>query len=520
MLQRFVLALTIVLSAALQAQSPATLRVVAMPTLADLEGTSTPNGALIDERFLSAWRHERDAAVADSIDVLVFELSTPGGTLFHTRQVMDDLQTLRAAGVRTVAYVPHQALSGGALLAAACAETACAPGAEIGNAIPVEFNDTGHMREAPAKILSDVLGLMQRCAAAGSFATAPLLEAMVNPDTELLVVTPPGSAARLMTLAEYRRDFPQAAGNISVRTVKSAGTALVLVSGGNTVGLPGLKLHTVRAREELPAALSLPGRTLDVRTLPLQGRGLFGVAFGDIDFSLLLILLGLFFLVLELKTPGVGIAGALALLCLVAGFLMRSADGPPIVITAGLLLCGVLLLMLEFVVFPGFGVPGVAGIILVILSIYTATVGLPGKTLLEQTIPDSPADWLLVKGFGLRFVLSMLCSVGGVLLLAPTLHRLPLFRAAFLSPPILEPVASGSRSPAAAGAVSATGFVVVSTGALGISTTPLRPAGKAMFAGREVDVVSEGPFIDSGLSVRVLRVSGNRVEVRAEELRA
>ena len=513
---RMALGLLILLTSMLHAQGATALRVVAMPTLAELEGTSTPNGAVIDERFLAAWRTERDRALADRVDVLVLELTTPGGTLFHTRQVMDDLHALRLAGVRTVAWVPHQALSGGALLSAACAETAAAPGAEIGNAIPLEFSDTGSLREAPAKLLSDVLGLMQRCAALGCFATAPLLEAMVNPDSELLVVTPPGGSARLMTLAEYRRDFPAAAGNMSVRTVKSAGSALVLVNGANSVGLPGLKMLSVRAREELPAALGLPERALEVRPLPLKGRGIFGVAFGDFDISLLLIIAGLFFFVIELKTPGVGIAGVLSLLCLMAGFLMRSADGPPIVVTAGLLLCGVLLLLVEFVVFPGFGIPGVAGILLVLLSVYTATVGLPGKTVWEQTVPDSPSDWLLVKGFGLRFVLSLLLSIGSAMLLAPVLHRLPLFRAAFLSPPILEPVTAGARSPAAAGAVSATGFVHLAADAVGISSTPLRPAGKARFDGLEVDVVSEGPFIDAAQRVRVLRIRGNRVEVRAE----
>jgi membrane-bound serine protease (ClpP class) len=47
----------------------------------------------------------------------------------------------------------------------------------------------------------------------------------------------------------------------------------------------------------------------------------------------------------------------------------------------------------------------------------------------------------------------------------------------------------------------------------GIADTPLRPAGKAVFEGRRVDVVTRGEMIDRGRTVRVVRVEGNRVFV-------
>lgn len=58
------------------------------------------------------------------------------------------------------------------------------------------------------------------------------------------------------------------------------------------------------------------------------------------------------------------------------------------------------------------------------------------------------------------------------------------------------------------------------TGHEGVTLTPLRPAGTAEFEGRRVSVVAETGFVESDTRVRVLRVEGNRVVVRAAAARA
>ncbi len=47
----------------------------------------------------------------------------------------------------------------------------------------------------------------------------------------------------------------------------------------------------------------------------------------------------------------------------------------------------------------------------------------------------------------------------------------------------------------------------------GIALTVLRPAGAAEFDGVRIDVVSEGPFINPGTHVKVIKVEGPRVVV-------
>ena len=54
-------------------------------------------------------------------------------------------------------------------------------------------------------------------------------------------------------------------------------------------------------------------------------------------------------------------------------------------------------------------------------------------------------------------------------------------------------------------------------GKTGVAHTPLRPAGIAELDGVRLNVVTEGDYIERGATVRVVRVSGNRVVVAADE---
>ncbi|MBD3879260.1 MAG: hypothetical protein SR1Q5_06200 [Quinella sp. 1Q5] len=51
-------------------------------------------------------------------------------------------------------------------------------------------------------------------------------------------------------------------------------------------------------------------------------------------------------------------------------------------------------------------------------------------------------------------------------------------------------------------------------GAIGVCVTDLRPAGTITIEGEPVDVVTEGSFVKSGDSVKVINVDGSRVLVR------
>jgi membrane-bound ClpP family serine protease len=54
-------------------------------------------------------------------------------------------------------------------------------------------------------------------------------------------------------------------------------------------------------------------------------------------------------------------------------------------------------------------------------------------------------------------------------------------------------------------------------GRLGKTVSPMKPSGVVEFDGRRIDAVTEGPMLESGVSVRCLEVRGGRVIVRLAE---
>lgn len=93
---------------------------------------------------------------------------------------------------------------------------------------------------------------------------------------------------------------------------------------------------------------------------------------------------------------------------------------------------------------------------------------------------------------------------GGTLVAVPLMVRYAMRR-----------LSLGSALPAEDGFAAAESGLAALAGREGITLTPLRPAGTAELDGRRVSVVAETGFIESDTRVRVLRVEGNRVVVRA-----
>jgi membrane-bound serine protease (ClpP class) len=70
--------------------------------------------------------------------------------------------------------------------------------------------------------------------------------------------------------------------------------------------------------------------------------------------------------------------------------------------------------------------------------------------------------------------------------------------------------------PAGQGYASAPEADGIYLGKSGTALSSLRPAGIAEIAGKRVDVVSDGEFIESGVPIMATRVDGNRIVVRRD----
>ena len=199
----------------------------------------------------------------------------------------------------------------------------------------------------------------------------------------------------------------------------------------------------------------------------------------------LLLVSGGVFLVLTVLTMGSGIAEALCLSSFALLFLGRYLQGEDLWTPLGLLLLGMICLVTEVFVLPGFGVFGIAGVV----AIAAMTVMVAGGTTAGLSI------------FMLTSLLSVLAGFIAVRLLPSNRFTRKLF--------VLEPPTSDAPVP-----VAPAGYVPV-VGERGTAATTLRPGGYACFGADRVDVTSENEFVPKGQAVEVLRVEGFKVVVRS-----
>jgi membrane-bound serine protease (ClpP class) len=207
--------------------------------------------------------------------------------------------------------------------------------------------------------------------------------------------------------------------------------------------------------------------------------------------SSLLMTIGLLGIMVELRTPGFGVPGLVGLLCLAAFFwghsLVRLVGWEQILLVS----VGLALLAIEFFLLPGFGVAGGLGLLALFAGLTSSLLG-AGASL--------PA---MVRA-GARVAVSAAIAMGAALLLFRLLPVLPGGRRLVLDAKL------GARD-----LVAEPGIRRSRVGLVGTTLTPLRPAGIAELGDERVDVVSEGEFIAAAREVEVVQEAGNRVVVRA-----
>lgn len=149
----------------------------------------------------------------------------------------------------------------------------------------------------------------------------------------------------------------------------------------------------------------------------------------------------------------------------------------PLVLVIVMILSGLILIAVEVIVIPGFGLIGILG----------------GGVILA-------GGWVsytqLSPGFG------VLALVGGLVAAGLMLWLLPRTRAA-------RSMVLRARHEGTALDPSFQQLL----GQQGVALTVLRPSGTAEFDDRPVDVVTEGQFVEPGTAVQVIQVEGARVVV-------
>lgn len=149
------------------------------------------------------------------------------------------------------------------------------------------------------------------------------------------------------------------------------------------------------------------------------------------------------------------------------------------------LIIGFGLVVVEMYV-PGFGLPGISGLILLAIGVYLKA--------------DNASEALVI----IIVTIALLCVA-----LSISIHSASKGRLA-KSKLVLHEVATHAES---LNETDMSFFV----GKDGVTKTVLRPAGIGEFEGVKLNIVSDGEFIPAGAKVHVERVEGNRIVVREIE---
>ena len=196
--------------------------------------------------------------------------------------------------------------------------------------------------------------------------------------------------------------------------------------------------------------------------------------------SSLVLIIAFSALIFEALTPGFalgGTVGVISLLIFFASHIFTGAIGTGIVV---LFIIGVILILAEVFLIPGFGIAGIGGITAILISLFFI---FPNTSIAVNVL-------LAVILFTLVIAVFMLKKFG--------------------SSRFWKRISLESDSKNYYSSSSKKDYL----GQKAETLSKLRPAGTIEINGKRIDAVSEGAFIEKGKKVKVISVAGSRVVVK------
>jgi membrane-bound serine protease (ClpP class) len=448
----------------------------------------------LDSVMVSYLTRSVEQARQQKKNLLFLQIDSPGGI----ESIGDDLADKIAAikDMKTVAYIDDRATGVAALLPLACRDIIFKKSARMGDIRQMINGRNGQLHD-----LNDLMraSLAKKAALLARQKGHPeaVAVAMVDPDAEVIEAKDSQTGGtRLILRPELEADRGRFQ---AIQTRKEPGSVLTITAeDAESYGLG----QVVNDDEELKALYGQRGVAIRV-----DGPGWVDslvTILTDPYVSWLLLFIGAFMLVIELKLPGIGLPAIISALAFLLFFWSHYLSGTADQLEIILFLIGLVSLAVEIFVFPGFGIFGMSGILLMLCSIVLAS-----HTFIWPT-QDYEYQEL---GHTLLQVMGMLIAVGGcAVVLARYFPSLPFFNRLVLKPePWTRVEAEDSLGrPVMEGYES----LAILVGETGRTTSPLRPTGKAQFGGLVIDVTADRAFVESDSLVEVIDVQGPRVIVK------
>jgi membrane-bound serine protease (ClpP class) len=385
-------------------------------------------------------------------EAIIFKINTFGGRVDAATQIKD---AIIGTDIVTIAFINNRAISAGALIALSCNKIVMVPGSSIGAATVVDQGGEKVGEKYQSYMRSEMRSTAER-----NDRPVDVAEGMVD---ERIIIPGLVDSTQLVTLtSEEALKY-----GIADTVLKNIDELYAFFQLGSAEKI----YQKSNWAEDVVRFLNNP------------------------IVSSILIMIGIFGLIAEVKSPGWGVPGTMGILALAlffgSSYILQLAS----IIEILMFVVGLGLILLEVFVIPGFGVAGISGIILVLASMFLAMLG--SRPFLDLN---------LVSMAVIKLTAGLVAALILIFLIARYLPKSNIFKKFILS----------EEEKADAGYTSRNNLSDL-IGAEGTAVTTLRPAGTAEFNGKRVDVVTESEYIENGKPIIVTEVEGMRVVVREKK---
>ena len=312
---------------------------------------------------------------------IILELNTPGGEVFAAQKISDALKEMDTQeDIPVVAFVNNWAISAGAMLAYSTRFITVVKDASMGAAAPVFVGEGGKMVEASEKINSALRADFGNRAA--FFDRNPrIAEAMVDKDIILVM-----RHGRIIKLDDEKKIITT--GSYPDKLITAEGKLLTLNSDDMIkykvadILLPPKKLKPITAEEKLSGKWDagkmllfqhrffhkIPGAKIDAYKMDWKTWFLALLASPVVSSMIFLgMILGFY---IEINSPGFGVPGSFALLCLFLIVLSSFALEVANVLEIVFLLVGLAFIALDVFLIPTFGILGIVGVAFFFIGLF------------------------------------------------------------------------------------------------------------------------------------------------------
>ena len=403
-------------------------------------------------------------------DLVVIRMNTYGGLV----NVADSIRTMILNYPTPIwVYIDNQAASAGALIALAADRIYMHPGGSIGAASVVDQNG----QPMPDKFQSFMRATMRATAESHG----QVIERIENGDT----------------IRRWWRD-PQTAEAMVGRTVADSTTVNVLTFTASEAVKNHFSEGTASSLEETLAQGGVETYTLTEYRPTTLDRLLAWLMNPVVQgIFVMMIVGGIYF---ELQSPGIGFALVVAILGAVLYFAPLYLEGVAQNWELILFIIGLGLLAVEIFVLPGFGIAGVAGIVVVVLGLSFAAID--NDLLRHLPTGEITVGWIL-QPILVVIIATTAALIGGLLLSKRFLTGTTLLQRKVVLTAEMAPEQGYVSHPQVASELIGKAAEVAAV---------LRPSGRVIIDGIYYDAIAEeGQFIPRGKQVIITRFEGGVV---------